>query len=469
MKRDYQFIKKGGLIFLVLAAFFIFPKIVWASSGLIINEIMYDLKGSDEKHEWLELYNAGPAEIDLTGFKINDGDSTTNHGLNAPPKNNSRGSLVLAANSYLLLAHDAATLATDLPNYNGTVIDTVLSLGNDSATLKIINADGQEISSVSYSKTMGANGNGKTLAWDGKQFKESLAEGGTPGSANSVLDSPTASLPASLSPSASPTTSAAVSPTTTTSALTQPAYQYSKDIYINEFLPAPTSDNKEWVELFNTGDESVNLSGWSLGAGEGTTQRQLIGSDTILQSGDFLAVTFQKNILNNSGDQIKLLWPDGQIVQLVKYGSAQTGLAAARFNSGQWIWTNQPTPGAANKESFLETSAALKTQVGVSSITPNVETVSQTSAPAPPRPKNLSASPTDGSAAGTANTALPSITEIEAGRNLAAASQSQTGISSSSNYLWLLAVMALASLAALGLLYFKRRQNLPIDKNKPKF
>jgi hypothetical protein len=181
-------LKIGGLIFFALAAFFVRPMRAGATADLIINEIMYNLAGVDDKHEWIELYNASSSEINLEGFKINDGDDSTNHSFNAPPKNNSRGSMTIPPQGYLLLADDASTDALDLPNYSGNIIDTVFTLPNISGALKIIDKEGKEISLASYSKQMGAYGNGKTLEWDGTQFIESLALGGTPGAQNSNLD-----------------------------------------------------------------------------------------------------------------------------------------------------------------------------------------------------------------------------------------------------------------------------------------
>ncbi|MEK7067428.1 MAG: lamin tail domain-containing protein, partial [Patescibacteria group bacterium] len=228
-----------------MAVFFIAPKMIWAQ--VIINEIMYDLPspGTDDKHEWVEIYNNGASPVDLTDYKFNDGDTATNHSLNIPPKNSSRGSMTLDAGGYALLAGDAATLIADLPNYIGTIIDTVINLSNTSATLKLLDKDGIEIASTAYNKDMGAAGNANTLESDGAGLKESLVDGGTPGLANSILSSSATPSP-TLSGSPAPASAATASPTPT------PGYQYSQKVFINEFLPWPASDDKEWVELVNS-------------------------------------------------------------------------------------------------------------------------------------------------------------------------------------------------------------------------
>ena len=68
----------------------------------------------------------------------------------------------MPAYSYAILASDATTTMINYPSYSGIVIDTAMSLGNTSETLKIIDANGAIIDTA-YSSSMGANGDGKTL------------------------------------------------------------------------------------------------------------------------------------------------------------------------------------------------------------------------------------------------------------------------------------------------------------------
>ena len=44
----------------------------------------------------------------------------------------------------------------------------------------------------------------------------------------------------------------------------------SADVFINEFLPRGVSDpDSEWVELFNNGTSSINITDWNITDGEG--------------------------------------------------------------------------------------------------------------------------------------------------------------------------------------------------------
>ncbi len=175
---------------LITGGFFIFclPFSVNATN-VVINEIMYDLPGIDTDHEWIEILNISDTEIDLTNWKFNDG---SNHNLNEPPKNGGQGLLKISAGEYTILTGDATTFLTDHPGFSGTVIDTVMSLKNTNATLKILDLENNEIDSIAYESIWGANGDWKTLEKIDSQgtntqnnWQISVLDGGTPGILNS--------------------------------------------------------------------------------------------------------------------------------------------------------------------------------------------------------------------------------------------------------------------------------------------
>lgn len=148
-----------NIIFLIV--FFILllgPFLVRAN--IVINEIMYNLEGSDSGREWIEILNISDTEIDLNGWKFNDG---SNHGLNKPPINNGQGSLKILADEYAILTGNAATFLASHPGFSNTVIDTVMSLKNTSATLKIFDSESNEIDSVTYESVWGADGDENSL------------------------------------------------------------------------------------------------------------------------------------------------------------------------------------------------------------------------------------------------------------------------------------------------------------------
>ena len=48
-----------------------------ASAQVVINEFQYDDTGTPDDREFIELYNAGPAAVDLTGWTLGGYDTAT--------------------------------------------------------------------------------------------------------------------------------------------------------------------------------------------------------------------------------------------------------------------------------------------------------------------------------------------------------------------------------------------------------
>ena len=217
---------------------------------MVITEIAYDLKGADDSHEWVEIQNLTAAGIDLTGWKFSDG---SNHILNAPPEKGGHGSLIVPAGGYAVLADDAAVFLSDHPSFSGTAIDTVMSLNNTAATLAILDKDGATINSVSYQKEWGGNGNGMMLQKIAGNWKESTQEGGTPGTANSILpltDENATSTESLLLPSQTPTGTPA-SPSLIAEAGDGIVAVMGEDVF---FDGSKSQGNGELTFLWNFGD-----------------------------------------------------------------------------------------------------------------------------------------------------------------------------------------------------------------------
>lgn len=332
---------------------------------VVINEIMYNLEGADDPNEWIEVFNASDVPIDLTGWKFNDG---KNHILNIPPEKGSVGSIIIQSREYIILADNAATFLEDHPGFSGTVIDTVMILNNTSGNLSLIDNDGNTIYSMSYQNGLGANGNGKTLEKNENSWSESVNVGGTPGARNSmVADSdpqiPTDSelintdnLPRSIVPSQETTIEESASinaEDTNVNRLEISGNQMSQSdsVIINEIMPysAGPDAEEEWVEIFNFGNESADLSSWNLEDAEGSTNAYKFPEGTVLSAGSYLVLSrpTTKIILNNDADGLKLIRPDGEIAQTVQYNKAQKGKSYAK-NVEEWQWSDVPTPGSAN-------------------------------------------------------------------------------------------------------------------------
>ncbi len=127
-------------------------------------------------------------------------------------------------------------------------------------------------------------------------------------------------------------------------------YDYSDEIAISELLPNPEgSDDSEWIELHNMGETTVNLKGWSLDDGEGGSSPFTVEEDLFIEAGQYLIIDRAMSglALNNSGDALRLMDPDGVIVSEYTYVTCHEGKSWAWINS-EWIETMDITPGAEN-------------------------------------------------------------------------------------------------------------------------
>lgn len=123
---------------------------------------------------------------------------------------------------------------------------------------------------------------------------------------------------------------------------------------INELLPNPAepqSDSEdEFVELYNPNESAFDLSGYKLQTGMTTLRNYTFPAGTNLPPKSFVALSSaDTNLsLSNSGSQVKLLDPQGNVInQTESYGKADDGQAWA-LGDGKWYWTSSPTPAQAN-------------------------------------------------------------------------------------------------------------------------
>lgn len=167
-----------------------------AHAQIVISEVMYDPPGSDDKQEWIELYNAGSDAVDLTKYAFSDGSSATRHGLNVPPKNGGIGSLTIQPGGYLIIADDATTFVSAYPPI-ANVIDSTMSLPDPNAGVAntVTLYDDQKNPADTFTYTAGTNADNKG---DSVQRADSgiIPAAPTPGAANAQEADTTQDVPA---------------------------------------------------------------------------------------------------------------------------------------------------------------------------------------------------------------------------------------------------------------------------------
>ena len=127
---------------------------------------------------------------------------------------------------------------------------------------------------------------------------------------------------------------------------------YSNDIIVTELYPKPdTGSNDEFIELYNQGNNSVNLKGWKLDdQSPGGSAEYIIDDDTIIEAHQYLAfLKSQTHIsLNDTGDYARLIQPDGTVLDKTSnYDIANKGESFSLID-GMWRWSTRVTRNAQN-------------------------------------------------------------------------------------------------------------------------
>ena len=302
--------------------------------NLAINELFPDPKGLDTENEFIEVINNGSIEVNLKGWTIQVGSKK----------------FKLEQNTYLP--------ASNIKFW--PYLETKLTLTNTGNTVRLIEPNGTEHEAITYP---GPAKTGQTYAKNniGQWQWTNLP---TPGQIN-VFSAPEPDEPIELNPNQdNPLPQPEIEPIPEESATP------NADLIINEFLPDPEgSDSAEWIELKNRGNSGANLIGWVLDDMDGGS-RPFSLSDYHLESGGFLLINKSKSsiALNNGGDEVRLLNPNGNIVDSVQYQEAPTGKSFARDNES-WYWSSEPTPGQANIPEVSQESDSSKPEESVDQTT----------------------------------------------------------------------------------------------------
>lgn len=327
--------------YFILLLFLLIP--FETSASVIINEIAWmgsppnpeETARQAANNEWIELYNSGQEDVDLTGWVLKAEDSSPTIKLKG----------VIPANGYFLLSRNNYMVGDKLADLVYPYKNNALS--NQGEYLKLIDSTGKVVDVVDANDgwPAGDNETKQTMARIGSQWKNSQYPGGTPGRENSQngnQNNHTTTLNFQVT-----------SPTPKTNL--QNKNIKSSDIpkvVFNEILPAPQGpdDENEWIEIANLESYPVDISGWQIEDSIGKTKIYIIPKNTIMPGYSFLVFSrSQTNIvLNNEGDQLLLKNKEGFIVDQINYSKAPSSLSYNRTKDNRWVWTENKTPGKEN-------------------------------------------------------------------------------------------------------------------------
>jgi hypothetical protein len=149
----------------------------------------------------------------------------------------------------------------------------------------------------------------------------------------------------------------------------------SQLILLSELYPAPNSGESEYIEIYNAGGSVINLNNWFL---TDLSEKKFIFKDVVLEPEEYYLLYYAKSkiTLNNDEDQINLYNSVGQWRQGVRYVKAQKGKALFLDDVGQWRW-GESSPGFVNPE-FVEAineSSELEVTIDENAVSNNVLSV----------------------------------------------------------------------------------------------
>ena len=303
---------------------------------VVINEFLADPAGSDTDREWVELFNHGADAVDISGWEIQGGASSFSAWGEIPE------GTVLEPGAYFLIGDEL--VQDDL----GLIPDLVtsMSLGNAGSNvdaLRITDCSGNPMDTVIYGESY--NGTDPWVDDLGNvptSFAPKPASGQSLGRVPNGVDSNDSGADFSMLSFVSPKGANDV----------VSSCDGATAIKINEFLPNPDSDDAtfEWIELYNTSAEQVDLSGWSLQWGTSSYSSSFsIPTDTFIEANGFIIIggegvegadvvapaddDLSMGAASSNADSLRLLHCGPGVSDTVIYGPTTDGIAE---NTDEW-------------------------------------------------------------------------------------------------------------------------------------
>ncbi|MGA2418419.1 MAG: lamin tail domain-containing protein [Candidatus Staskawiczbacteria bacterium] len=118
---------------------------------------------------------------------------------------------------------------------------------------------------------------------------------------------------------------------------------------------------QEWIELYNSNNFDVDLSGWHLQDQQGTITTFTIPSGVKILANNFLVFKRPdtKIMLNNDTDGLNLLTPDEKTEDTMSFTTAPLNQSYNKTNSG-WVWSSTLTPGTTNIITAVQSATQAK-------------------------------------------------------------------------------------------------------------
>ncbi len=277
----------------------------------------------DHHHPWLELYNSGPTNLDLTGmFLANNYSNLTQWPFPT--------GTTLGTNRFLLVWLDGH--ASEASN---SELHTSFTIATNAGSVALVSASGSNILDyLNYSLVQPDRSYGAYP--DGAPAKRQAFFYPTPGASNNPASPP----------------------------LNVTVNEWMAD---NKTTLADPADSafQDWFELYNFGDTTADLSGYYLGTSLTNKTKFLIPSGYAIPARGYLVVWADSEPSQNStnrpdlhtnfklsknGEGIGLFGADGTVVDFVSFGPQTSDVSEGRFPDGDGTIAvlDHPSPGGPN-------------------------------------------------------------------------------------------------------------------------
>lgn len=300
------------------------------------NSVYYDDSGNT--YDWIELFNSSDVAIDLSQYKLTDSERKVRYTI--PNKT------LIAANGYLVIwcrnnATDGAYAnfsiskaggeAITLMNARSVIIDRVVTV------------------TMEQNQSMGRDATGD---W-------SIQENPTPGYENTPEGYQT---------------------------YISARHQERFPVILNEIMISnqsyldPNLRSSDWIELYNTSDKVVDLSGVRL-TDRDDAEGYRFPRSSLIQPNSFLLIYcdgatsdphYAPFSLTGDGGETVMLISGNTVLDQVMTQAMKTDLALARDDSGKWVESMQPTPGfentAAGFKQYMESLPKSDTTIQITEI-----------------------------------------------------------------------------------------------------
>jgi hypothetical protein len=332
----------AGLLILLLL---FFPSIVHAED-VVINEFLID-----PQPQQVELFNKGSSTVDISNWYIDDNGGTTYFTI---------------PSSTLLPSQSCVVFSADF-NLNKSSSDTIRLFNN---TAIPTSSTSQLQDSFTYDKSQGTNIS-YFRSSDGQEnwISGSPSFGKTNTTNTSCIyimptPSPTVTSAVTITPTVLPTN--IITPTSELSPI--PSISYT-NVYISEVMPYPETNQKEWVEIYNSNSFSVSLTNWYVDdIDDGGSSPKIFSLNLDPYSYGVIEIS---SLFNNDEDDVRLLDNTKLERDKTSYSDPIQGQSWGKKSDSTFCY-QLPSKNIKNNECFVMASTAIP--IPTSLPTPTIQT-----------------------------------------------------------------------------------------------